>query len=96
MKPTYVPQTVNLDGWKTTHNAWRRLFAGVVLVLCFLHGFLKIRDRGRKLFQLDSRIWEVYRWGGVLGQDEGVRCLVDATLHNLMISASLGGFKADT
>jgi hypothetical protein len=59
--PAYAPQTVNTDGWKATHNAWRTLFAGVAVVLCFLHGFLKIRDRGRKLHELHRRVWEVFR-----------------------------------
>jgi hypothetical protein len=30
-------------------------------VLCFLHGFLKIRDRCRKARELHRRIWDVYR-----------------------------------
>lgn len=59
--PRYAPRTVNTDGWKATHNAWRALFAGVAVLLCFLHGFLKIRDRGRKLWELHRRVWEVFR-----------------------------------
>jgi hypothetical protein len=57
----YTPQTVNTDGWKATQAAWRRLFPTVALILCFLHGFLKIRDRGRKAFELHRQVWEVYR-----------------------------------
>jgi hypothetical protein len=57
----YTPRTVNTDGWQATHNAWQALFTGVVVVLCFLHGFLKIRDRGRKLHELHRRVWEVFR-----------------------------------
>lgn len=30
-------------------------------VLCFLHGFLKIRDRCRKARELHRRVWDVYR-----------------------------------
>jgi hypothetical protein len=59
--PDYAPQTVNTDGPKATHNAWQALFTGVAIVLCFLHGFLKIRDRGRKLHELHRRVWEVFR-----------------------------------
>jgi hypothetical protein len=59
--PAYAPQTVNTDGWKATHHAWQTLFTGVALVLCFLHGFLKIRDRGRKLHELHRQVWEVFR-----------------------------------
>jgi hypothetical protein len=59
--PAYTPGTVNTDGWKATHNAWQALFRGAVVLLCFLHGFLKIRDRGRKLYELHRRVWDVYR-----------------------------------
>jgi hypothetical protein len=48
LKATYQPQTVNTDGWQATQNAWTELFADIAVVLCFRHGFLKIRDRCRK------------------------------------------------
>ena len=57
----YAPETVNTDGWKATQAAWRTLFPKVVLILCFLHGFMKIRDRGRTAFELHGQIWEVYQ-----------------------------------
>jgi hypothetical protein len=57
----YVPATVNTDGWKATQAAWRTLFPTVVVILCFLHGFLKIRDRCRKAIELHGQVWEVYR-----------------------------------
>jgi hypothetical protein len=57
----YAPETVNTDGWKATQAAWRALYPKVVLILCFLHGFLKIRDRCRKAFERHQKIWEVYR-----------------------------------
>ena len=57
----YAPETVNTDGWKATQAAWRTLFPKVALILCFLHGFLKIRDRCRKAFELHGKIWEVYQ-----------------------------------
>ncbi len=31
------------------------------MILCFLHGFLKIRDRCRKNFDLHRRVWDVNR-----------------------------------
>ena len=55
----YAPETVNTDGWKATQAAWRTWFPKVVLILCFLHGFLKIRDRCRKAFELHGKVWEV-------------------------------------
>lgn len=57
----YAPETVNTDGWKATQAAWRTLFPKVAVILCFLHGFLKIRDRCRKAFELHGKAWEVYR-----------------------------------
>jgi len=62
--PKYAPETVNTDGWKGTRAAWRALFRRVVLLLCFLHGWLKIRDRAKHLkdrfAEVSRRVWEVY------------------------------------
>jgi len=59
--PQYAPQTVNTDGWKATQNAWQVLFPALTVILCFLHGFLKIRNRCRKALALHQQVWEVYR-----------------------------------
>lgn len=59
--PQYAPQTVGADGWAATRNAFQALFATITVVLCFLHGFLKIRDRCRKHRELHRRVWDVYR-----------------------------------
>lgn len=61
MNPDYAPKTVNADGWFATHNTFLALFPEIAVILCFLHGFLKIRDRCRKAHDLHSRIWEAYR-----------------------------------
>ena len=37
------------------------MFPLITVVLCFLHGFLKIRDRCRKAHELHRRVWDVYR-----------------------------------
>ena len=37
------------------------LFPAVTVILCSLHGFLKIGDRCRKAFALHKRIWDVFR-----------------------------------
>lgn len=57
----YSPRTVNTDGWAATQNAFTRLFKGITVIVCFLHGFLKIRDRCRKNVELGRQVWEVYR-----------------------------------
>jgi hypothetical protein len=61
VNPDYEPETVNTDGWLPTRNTFRALFSTIVPVLCFLHGFLKIRDRCRKARELHTRVWDVYR-----------------------------------
>lgn len=61
VKPDYAPQTVNTDGWAATQNAFQALFATIAVILCFLHGFLKIRERCRKHHELHRRVWDVYR-----------------------------------
>lgn len=63
--PNYTPETVSTDGWKGTQAAWKALFPRVVILLCFLHGWLKVRDRAKHLKDLFSevsrRAWEAYR-----------------------------------
>jgi len=62
--PQYQPETVNTDGWAATQAAWRTLFASITLIACFLHAFLKIRDRCQRLPQhfteICQRVWEAY------------------------------------
>ena len=64
LEEDYTPESVNTDGWKSTRAAWKALFPGVTLVLCFLHAWLKIRDRGKQLkevyFEVSKRVWEIY------------------------------------
>ena len=65
MQPDYAPQTVNTDGWNGTKAAWKALFPAIVIVQCFLHGWLKIRHRAKHLGELFSeiseRVWDAYR-----------------------------------
>ncbi|WP_231714128.1 hypothetical protein [Desulfosarcina ovata] len=66
IKPEYSPETVNMDGWKATRNAWQFLFPAVVIICCFLHVFIKIRDRAKKKYRdifenATSKLWECYR-----------------------------------
>src|SRR5262249_26108836 len=63
--PSYAPETVSTDGWKATQAAWKALFRRAIVLLCFLHGWLKVRDRAKHLKDLFSevsrRVWEAYR-----------------------------------
>jgi hypothetical protein len=64
VRPDYRPRTVGVDGWAATHQAWLALFPLVVLIRCFLHGWLNIRSRGKlseSFRELSRRAWEAYR-----------------------------------
>jgi hypothetical protein len=63
VQPGYQPETVSVDGWASTHQAWQALFPLVVLLRCFLHGWLNIRSRGKltDIFaELSRKVWEAY------------------------------------
>jgi len=64
-KPDYAPTTVNMDGWKATRNAWKALFGSVVIICCFLHVFIKIRDRAKRKYkdifdEVATKLWDCY------------------------------------
>lgn len=65
VNPKYAPQSVNTDGWKATQAAWKTLFPAICVIRCFLHAWLKIRERGKHLkedfFEVSRRVWEAYR-----------------------------------
>jgi hypothetical protein len=63
LKPDYQPETVNIDGWTATKNAWLKLFPMITLIQCFLHAYLSIRSRCKKLAdfpQLCQQVWDIY------------------------------------
>jgi hypothetical protein len=64
VEPKYTPKTVNTDGWKSTQAAWQTLFPMIVVLRCFLHAWLKIRDRAKNLkqtfYDLSKRVWHAY------------------------------------
>jgi hypothetical protein len=64
LAPDYTPQTVNTDGWLATQKAWQALFVTITIIECFLHAFLKIRDRCKRLKplfpQIKAYVWNIY------------------------------------
>lgn len=60
VNPAYQPDTVNIDGWQATRKAFIHLFTGITPILCFLHGFISIRERTRKEHQLHQGVWDIY------------------------------------
>jgi hypothetical protein len=66
IKPGYKPKTVNTDGWPATQKTWQTLFPTVLIICCFLHVFIKIRDRTKVKFheiylQATTKLWDCYR-----------------------------------
>ena len=66
LNPEYKPKTVNTDGWSATKKAWLTLFPLIVIIDCFLHAFIQIRDRCKKRLkdiypEIAQRVWEAYK-----------------------------------
>jgi len=65
VKADYQPKTVNTDGWLATYLAWQKLFPGVVMILCFLHSYIKIRSCSKRLKALFpticDKVWDIYQ-----------------------------------
>jgi len=64
VRADYRPQTVNTDGWAATRQAWQALFPLVVVLRCFLHGWLNIRARAKHLKDVfaavSEKVWHAY------------------------------------
>lgn len=63
LKPDYQPETVNIDGWSATKNAWLKLFPMIIIIQCFLHAYISIRSRCKKLADfphLCQQVWDIY------------------------------------
>jgi hypothetical protein len=64
VQPGYAPQTVSVDGWASTRQAWLALFPLAALLRCFLHGWISIRSRGKlspAFAALSERVWSAFR-----------------------------------
>jgi len=88
LDPNYQPETVNTDGWSATQAAWKALFPLIVVIECFLHAFLKIRQRARKRFkevypELVKRVWHVYHAPDTTAFRERVKALQAWAQHAL-------------
>jgi hypothetical protein len=91
LKPAYTPTTVNMDGWKATRNAWKFLFSSVVIICCFLHVFIKIRDRAKKRYkdifdEAASKLWDCYHAEKKIVFSQRIRRLIEWCEKNNMPS----------
>ena len=83
--PQYQPQSVNIDGWDATENAWTQLFPTIIIMRCFLHIVLGIQKRCRSqktLFEsLTQDLWHLFASlnPGQFGQR--LRRLMEWTFH---------------
>jgi hypothetical protein len=61
----YSPKTVNLDGWNATNSSWKNLFPKIAIIACFLHIYIKLRDRSKIKFKeffhdTADKLWDCY------------------------------------
>ena len=84
--PQYQPATVNTDGWAATSKAWHTLFPSVVVILCYLHAFIKIRSRCKRLGeyyeQIKQHVWDIYHAPDRDAFKTGVRALQNWAMIN--------------
>lgn len=88
----YQPKSVNTDGWKSTQNAWKTLFPSICVIECFLHAFLKVRDRATKKLQnyfdvAADKIWDCYRAESIKSLAQQIRRLREWTKKQVPESA---------
>ena len=82
IKPDYAPRTANIDGWAGTQKAWTTIFPSVFILFCFLHVFIKIRDRAKKkhrsiFLEATSKLWDCYNALNRRSFSQRVRRLVE-------------------
>ncbi|MCB1194186.1 MAG: hypothetical protein KDK90_27365 [Leptospiraceae bacterium] len=89
LNPDYQPTTINMDGWDGTRKAWKSLFPKTKQVLCFLHSFIKIRDRCKKakdiLPIIREKVWNAYHAETTAQFSQRIRHLKKWTLENISI-----------
>ena len=84
----YQPNSVNTDGWWATQNAWKKLFPSIAVIECFLHAFLKVRDRATKKMNdyfntAADKIWDCYRTESKRQLAQQIRRLREWTIKNV-------------
>ena len=88
IKPDYQPNTVNTDGWAATQNAWKYWFPQIMIILCFLHAFIKIRDRATKALvisfnEVAAKVWDAYKATSKASFSQQLRRLQEWTVKHV-------------
>jgi transposase-like protein len=94
----YSPKSVNTDGWKATIKAWKNLFPSIAILCCFLHLFLKMRDRCSKKYkdlfpQVAHKFWNCYKATSKRSFSQQVRRLYEWSLKTAIPDAMLHPIK---
>lgn len=87
----YEPLTVNTDGWSATQNALKFLYPKIAVIECFLHAFLKVRDRSTKKLKsyfdtAADKIWNCYKASSKRQLAQQIRRLSEWATNNIMDS----------
>jgi hypothetical protein len=82
LKPDYQPKTVNIDGWSSTKLAWQSLFSSILIIACFLHVYIKLRDRAKVKFKeifgkIADKLWDCYKASSKASFSQRLRRLDD-------------------
>ena len=88
LKSDYEPLSVNTDGWLATQKAWQNLFTSINVIECFLHAYLKIRDRATKKLktvfrQVGDKVWNIYQAETKRQVAQRIRRLKEWTIENV-------------
>jgi len=84
----FQPVTINTDGWWATQKAVSFLFPQAQIVECFLHAFIKIRDRATKKVvdyydKAADKVWNIYRAENKRQMSQQIRRLREWTIENV-------------
>jgi len=63
---SYYPISINTDGFKSTRKVVQKLYPNSAMLLCFLHGFLKIKTKATSTYSdyfevIAHKIWQCYQ-----------------------------------
>jgi len=87
----YEPLTVNTDGWSATQNVLKSLYPKIAVIECFLHAFLKVRDRSTKKLKsyfdiAADKIWNCYKASSKRQLAQQIRRLSEWATNNIIDS----------